>query len=304
MVREIGVAATFDADHDVYYGRTCGDGFAVVSDTGLVTVLDSRLRLVRRVDLGAPAPDLSVAGDRWAWVVGERLWVGDPATGGVSAPLRGESACRWQPSGQALWSARGTGDEVLVELRTPDNRVTGAVTVPDAFGDSMVRLRRHPHEGAIILWLTAGQDGQQSWLIRDDGTVDHLPADDCLPAQFCATTDWFLAAGDDHLTRLSWPAGAELGTLKWSEIDPQAAADGSDVPGGCLMWLPDGFVSWSTENGRLRTIDPTTMTVADEIQLAGHTGFSFAVPHDSGDVMSVHGPRTLVLSTLRDWPPV
>lgn len=323
--REVAAAATLTVDHDAYFGRVCGTGFAVVSRTGALTVLDSRLRTVRRLDLGGPAADLSVADHRWAWIVADQLWVGDPDGDSVSTALDGPAACRWSPSGHTLWVANGTGDEVRVESRTPDGRVARAVTVPDSFGDSMVRLRHHPHTHTIVLWVTAGQDGQQSWLIHDDGTAltaSHLPADDCLPALFGPDGDWLLAAGDHGIVMLSWPDGTELDVLSWADIDPDAAKDGSDTPGDCLMPLPGGFASWSTGNGRLHTIDLTTMTVVDEITLAGHPvrtvaelhpdhaddhnpcgDFSYAVPHADGTVLSVHGRNTLVLSALRDWSP-
>ena len=325
MGREVAAAATLTVDHDAHFGRVCGDGFAVLSQEGTLTVLDSRLRTIRCLELGGPIADLSVADDRWAWVVGAQLRVGDPRDGGVSAPLDGPTACRWSPSGQALWVANGTGDEVRVELRTPDGQVARTVAVPDSFGDSMVRLKKHPHAHSVVLWLEAGQDGQQSWLIHDNGTAltaAHLPADDCVPALFGPDGDWLLAAGDHGVVMVSWPDRAELRALSWADIDPDAAKDGSDTPGDCLMSLPDGFVSWSTDNGRLRTIDLTTMSVVDEITLAGHPvrtvadlypnlagddtpcgDFTYAVPHGNGTVLSVHGQHALALSTLRDWSP-
>jgi hypothetical protein len=305
MVREVPATATLTVDHDAYFGRVCGDGFAVVSRMGEVSVVDGRLRLVRRLDLGGPVADLSVAGGRWAWVADARLRIGAD----VSVPLTGAPACRWASSGQGLWVANGTGDQVRVALRTPDGEVTRAVTVPDSFGDSMVRLRHHPHADAIVLWLTAGEDGQQSWLVRDDGTAltaTHLPADDALPALFGPDGDWLLAAGDDRIVTMSWPDGVELSTLPWADIEK----GGDDTAGDCLMALPAGFVSWSTGNGRLHVIDLTTMSAVDEITLAGHPvdgsghgDFAYTVPHGNGTVMSVHGQSTLVLSALRDWSP-
>jgi hypothetical protein len=307
--REVPASATVTLDHDAYLGRVCGDGFAVASRTGALTVLDDRLRTVRRVDLGGPVSDLSISGDRWARLVSDRLWVDD-------VPLGDAGACRWSPSGQTLWVATSVDGQVRVESRTPDGQVQRTVTVP---GSEKVRLRHHPHPDAVLLWLT---DDEQSWEIRDDGTTltaTHLPADDCLPALF--GPDWLLAAGD-ALTRVSWPGGLALGTLTWADIDPDAEKDGSDAPGGCLMALPGGLVSWSTNNGRLRTIDPLAMTVVEEITLAGHPvrtvadfypdlpadnspccDFMYAVPHPNGTVLSVHGEHTLVLSRLRDWSP-
>jgi hypothetical protein len=325
VTREIPVAATVTVDHRAYFGRPCGDGFAVVSQEGALTVVDDRLRPRRRLDLGGPVGDFSVTQDgTWAWAVGDQLRVGDPDSP-RSVPVSGEVACRWLESGQALWVANGTGDEVHVEIRTPDLQVVRAVTVPDEFGASMVSLVPHPHADTVVLWIAAGQDGQQSWLIRDTGTqltAERLPADDCLPALFGPDGTWLLAADDDRIARLTWPDGAEDGALSWDDIDPEAAADGNDGPGADLMALPGGFASWSTGNGRLRTIDLATMTVADEIVMAGHPvrttaelypslagdlnpcgDFGYSVLGAGGTVLSVHGKHTLVLSRLRDWSP-
>lgn len=315
LAREVPATATLTLDHDAYFGRVCRENFAIVSRAGVLTVLDGRLRTVRRLELGGPSTDVSVLGDRWAWLASGELWVGEP--GGVAESLGAAGACRWTPAG--LWSAVSTGDEVRVELRAPD--VVRTVAVPDPFGDSMVRLRHHPHADKVVLWIAGGPDGQQSWVVRADGTAEHVPADDCIPALFSPACDWLLAAGDDGLTRVSWPDRVELGSLSWADIDPDAEKDGSDEPGDCLMALPGGFVSWSTGNGRLRTIDPRTMSVVDEFALAGHPvrtvadyypdltddspcgDFSYAVPHGDGTVLSVHGESSLVLSVLRDWSP-
>jgi hypothetical protein len=323
--REVPAIATIDVDHDAYLGRACGSGFAITSRTGELTVLDGRLRTVRRRDLGGPLADLTISGDRWAWVVGGELRIGDAGGGGDPTPLTGAPACRWTPSGQALWVANGAGGQVEVELRTPDGQVSRAVTVPDTFGDSFVRLRHHPHADAVVLWLSAGQDGQQSWLVRDDGTAltaTHLPADDCIPAVFGPAGDWLLTADEHRLAMLSWPAGATMRALAWADIDSTAAADGTDTPSDCLTVLPGGFASWNTANGRLRTIDLTTMTVVDEFTIAGHPvrtaadldpdragddtpagDFSHSVPHGDGLVLSIHGRDTVVLTALRDWSP-
>jgi hypothetical protein len=324
-VREIPVAATVTVGHRAFFGVPCGDGFVVVSQEGEATVVDRELRVVRQPTLGGPAGSLSVSpAGTWAWTVDDELRIGDPDDW-TSAPLPGEVACRWSRSGQALWAAAGTGDEVRVELRDRDHRVSREVTVPDPFGQSMVVLCAHPRDDAMVLWVAAGQDGQQSWLVTDDGAALNavlLPADECLPALFGPDGTWLLAADFEKLTRFSWPGAAELGTLSWAEVDPEAAADGSDEPGADLMLLPGGHASWSTNNGRVRTVDLATMTVTDEITLAGHplrtvadlypslvgdenlcTDFGYTVPGAGGTVLSVHGKDTLVLSALRDWAP-
>jgi hypothetical protein len=325
--REIPVLATATIGHRAYHVRPCGDGFAAVSAEGQVTVLDSGLRVVRRFELGERVGDVTIApdGTTWAWAADGRLWIGEPGGPAKDTPLPDEVSCRWLPSGQEVWVAAGTGDEVLVEIRDPDHDVRAAVTVPDPFGGSMVMLCAHPRDDAVVLWVAAGQDGQQSWLVTDDGTgldVALLPADGGLPALFGPDGSWLLAADFAKLRRLSWPGGAELGTLSWADTDPEAAADGSDEPGADLVLLPGDHASWNTNNGRVRTVDLTTMTVVDEITLAGHplrtvadlypslagdenlcTDFGFSVLGAGGTVLSVHGKNTLVLSDLRDWSP-
>lgn len=324
-VREIPVAATVTIGHRAFFGVPCGDGFVVVSRDGEATVVDRELGVVRRTALGGEVGSLSVSpAGTWAWTVDDELRIGDPDDA-TSASLPGEVACRWSPSGRALWVAAGTGDEVRVEIRDPGHRVAREVTVPDPFGQSMVVLRPHPRDDAVVLWVAAGQDGQRSWLVTDDSAglaAAPLPADDGLPALFGPDGTWLLAADFEKLTRFSWPGAAELGTLSWAEVDPEAAADGSDEPGADLMLLPGGHASWSTNNGRVRTVDLTTMTVTDEITLAGHplrtvadlyptlvgdenlcTDFGYTVPGENGTVLSVHGKDTLVLSALRDWAP-
>ena len=93
-------------ENRAHLGRPCGDGFAFVSPDGGLTVFDQRLRPVRQADLGAPVADFSVVGGTWAWIVSEQVWVGDfPGAGGVSAPLLGESTCRWLPSSSTRTSS-------------------------------------------------------------------------------------------------------------------------------------------------------------------------------------------------------
>lgn len=326
--REIPVMATATIGHRAFFGVPCGDGFAVVSREGETTVLDRGLGVVRQPSLGGAVGALAISpeGTTWAWVVHDELRIGDPAgSGWRSAPLPGEVACRWLPSRPALWVAAGTGDEVRVEIRDPGHRVARQVTVPDPFGGSAVMLCAHPRADAVVLWVAAGQDGEQSWLVTDDGaalSAVRLPADDCLPALFGPDGSWLLAASFEGLSRLSWPDSAELGTLSWADVDPEAAEDGSDAPGGDLVLLPGGHVSWSTGNGRVRVIDLTAMAVVDEITMAGHplrtvadlypslagdenpcTDFGYSVLGSGGTVLSVHRQDTLVLSALRDWSP-
>ncbi|MCR6487947.1 hypothetical protein M8542_34495 [Amycolatopsis sp. OK19-0408] len=320
-VREVGVTATLTLDHRAFVVRPWGSGFAAAAPDGALTVVDRRLAVVRRTDLGGAVADLSVSpdGKSWACVVDGRLRIG----AGVDVEVSAETACLWQPS--RLWVAVGTGDDVGVSIRTPDGVVVREVRVPDEYRGSAVMLCPHPGADRVVLWVAAGQDGQQSWLIHDDGTTltpELLPAEDSLPTLFGPDGSWFLTADDDRVVRRAWPAGTEPAELRWADVDPVAEADGSDLPGADLQLLPGGYASWNTGNGRVRVLDVTTMTVVEEIVLAGHPvgtvaerypalandhspcgDFDQAVCGADGMLLSVHEQRTLVLSAARDWSP-
>ncbi|MFC4856160.1 hypothetical protein [Actinophytocola glycyrrhizae] len=324
--REVPVAATVRLDHRVHCVRPCAGGFAAVSADGEVTVLDKGLRVVRRLGLGGRVGDVAIArdGTAWAWAATGRLWLGEPGGLAKDVPLPDEVACRWLPSGQAVWVAIGTGDEVCVELRDPDHRVRATVTVPDPFGGSMVMLCDHPHDDAVVLWIAAGRDGQESWLLTDGATgprAERLPAGGSRPALFLPDGRSLLTADDHRIAHVSWPDGAELGALGWADVDREAVEDGGDAPGE-LVLLPGGHVAWTTRSGRIRTVDLAAMSVVDEITLTGHplrpaaalhpalagaenlcTDFDHAVPGADGSVLTVHRADTLVLSALRDWSP-
>ncbi len=323
--REIPVLATAAIGHRAYHLRALGDGFVAVSADGAATVLDGDLRVVRTLSLGSRVGDVAIApdGTTWAWVADGRLWFGEPGGPAKDAPLAEEASCRWLPSGQAVWVAAGIGDEVRVEIRGLDHHVRAAVTVPDEFGGSMVLLCEHPADDAAVLWVAAGQDGQEGWLLTDDGAgirAERLPVDECRPPIFLPDGRSVAICDDERLVLLSWPDGLELRTLTWADVDPDAAEDHGDGPGE-LIGLTGDHVAWTTGNGRIRVVDLTSMAVVDEIALAGHpvrtvtelyegledqnlcTDFEHAVLGAGGTVLSVHGQDTLVLSALRDWVP-
>jgi hypothetical protein len=323
-VREIPALATVAVGHRAYHLRGSGDGFVAASAEGQVTVLDGALRVVRTFELGSRVSDLAIApdGTTWAWAADGRLWLGAPGGPAEDVPLVDEVSCRWLPSGHGLWVAAGTGDEVRVELRGLDHHVRASVTVPDEYGGAMVLFCDHPAADAAVLWVAAGQDGQEGWVLTDLGTeirAERLPADECRPPLFLPDGRAVALCDDERIVVLSWPDGQVLRTLPWAEVDPAAAADHGDGPGE-LIGLTGAHVAWTTGNGRLRVVDLAAMAVVDEVALAGHpvrtvaelygsedqnlcTDFEHALPGAGGTMLSVHAQDTLVLSALRDWTP-
>jgi hypothetical protein len=288
MIREVPTRATVTIDHRPYYVRAWRDGFLAADRAGTATLLDRELRVTGRRDLGADLADVTVADD------GEPAWV------------TGDGACRWH--GGRLWVAQARGDDVLVRVGDRE------VAVPDPFGEAMPMLLAHPDDDRVVLWVAAGQDGQQTWLLTDDGAAvraEHLPPDDHAPALFGPDGAWYLVVDDEALRRVAWPGGTELASLPWVE---------SGAPGLNVQLLLGGRAFWSGEEGRIHVIDLATMTAVDEITLAGHpirptfelypgladddtpcTDLQFAIAAPGGTILSVHLENTLVLSRAADW---
>ncbi|UQX90088.1 hypothetical protein M6D93_08820 [Jatrophihabitans telluris] len=200
--------------------------------------------------------------------------------------------------GQVL-TVRSLGEEIGVEVRTvgASPHTLAHARFPDHFGDSEVSVHPHPLRGQAVIWVSAGQDGTQSWLahiaepvqvgveVQVEGQVEvevevevqvevqvevevqvqvrALAAEDCGPARFGPDGRWFLACDDLVLRRISWPAQEELGVLAW----PQNTRD---EPGPDVHVLPGGYACWPSENGRLHIIDLRRMSIVEEVVLAGH----------------------------------
>ena len=177
-------------------------------------------------------------------------------------------------------TAGSTGDDIVAEHPT-----LGSVQLPDAFGDSVVQVHSHPLADRAVVWVTAGQLGQQSWLVSWDGPegrAARLDADDAGPARFGPDGRWYVTVDDERLRKLSWPEHRELGSLEWDEllsdpaIDLEAAphrpepAGDPDTPGEDVVVLDDTLACWPSENGRLHLIDLIAMREREEVYLSGH----------------------------------
>lgn len=319
--RVVPVRASVVLGHSPGLLRPCPGGMSVIDPDGRVTVLDDdlRIRAEHRLD-----PELTefvrFAPDSCAWIAHEVLHIGDPEGAAVRRPVAEGAAGAWRADGSALWLATGTGDKVRVELLDPTGAALSVAVLPDPFGGSMLSLR--PQPTGMVLWVAAGQDGQQSWLLTetDDGIqADRLPCDDCLPPLFEPGGRWF-ATAEEVLVRVSWPEGRPLGELSFDDVDP-AAGDNGDSHGHDVVLLPGGHAVWSSLNGRLWVVDLDAMAVVGEVTLDGHPVSTVAElypslddPSPCGDlvyaealpgdrVASVHRGHTLVLSDAADWLP-
>ncbi len=314
-MREVAVIARRAVGHDASSVRPWDGGYVVSARTGEVTVLSHDLAVLAEVTLPGTIGAVAVApdGQTLAWVADAQLWIGRPDEAvGVSAPTA--AAARWRDT--ALWVVGGTGLDVEVEVRDRAGQVLRSTEFPDMFGDSSLMLFDTAASSQLVVWVAAGQDGQESWLVEDDGTrlsARLLPGEDQIPPAFSADGSWFVGS-DDYLTRYSWPAGVELGRLDW----PDAMTD--DPAGTRLAVLPREHAAWQSENGRLLIVDLATMRFVDEVTISGYplrTVEDFfprlagdrtpmadtqLVVSGAGGMLTRHG-AVLALSRAEDWLP-
>lgn len=176
--------------------------------------------------------------------------------------------------------------------------------------------------GRMVVWVAAGQDGQTAYLADDDGkmiTTTEITPRDRLPPVFSPTGNAYLSAGDGRLEYLAWPSGDRIMHLSWPGAENE---DDNDPSGSTIQWLPGGFATWSSENGRIYLVDLTTMAIVDEIIVAGHpvrtveelyptlvgdttpcSDFEYAEPGPEGLILSVHARTQLAATRIADWSP-
>ena len=235
-------------------------------------------------------------------------------------------ACRHAGDGRGLWAIESRADGFELTLRDPrTGAIRRAAEVPDVFGDADASLQAHPDPRGIVVWVAAGQDGQATYVAFDRGDaidVVELGPRDHLPPVFAPAGDSYLIADDQTLELRAWPSGEELADLPWSGTEGDEPLDEiEDQAGADVMFLPGGFATWSSTNGRLYLIDLTTMSVADELVIAGHalqsveelypslvgdltpcSDFEYAAR--GGDlVLTVHAEAELAVTRLADWSP-
>jgi hypothetical protein len=327
IMREIPLLAQTTLPHRADLVRRTAGGFVAVSRNGRVSVLDERLSCLRQAQLGDGVRDISLDADgRAAWLARQRLWIGalDEAAA-VSLPTPELAALRWRETDALLWTAGSTGETIQAALRDASGAALRELEFDDPYGDSVVSFIEHPDPRCIVLWLAAGQDGQRSVLLTDSGqalSVTALGTEDYLPPVFEANGGWFVATDEEELLLTSWPGAVELGRLSWVTEEPVDAGSDPDPAGADVRILPGGYASWSSTNGRLHTVDLTTMQFTDEFVLAGHpivtiaqlyprlaedhgpaTDFDQSLAGPDGAVLTVHSGATLALSELADWSP-
>ncbi|MEZ4402096.1 MAG: hypothetical protein R3B06_18865 [Kofleriaceae bacterium] len=310
-MRVVPVLARTTLGARALFVRGHADGWAVVAPDGAVTLLDVNLQERGRWLGGRRLVDVAVMSDHARLVVADdaTLACRDLATGAAVWQVPGTFvACRLGRAG--LWAAEHQGDRVAVTLR---DVTTGAVlrdvTVPDPFGGATAMLLPHPDPDAVVVWVAAGQDGQASFLVRDEGrfvSAIEVGGRDRLPPVFTPAGDSFLSAGAAVLELRAWPADQLIDALPWSDDE-----DPVDPEGDELAYLPGGFAAWASAEGRLYVVDLHELAVVDEVFVDGYppgasgTSFTYAEPGPGGLVVTVHGDThtELAVTALAAWSP-
>lgn len=319
-MRVVAARAKKDLPSRALFVRAWSEGWIVALEGHGVWVLDRALDAVFRQPQAAPSGLAASAMDETlVFAEGGELRAIDMRTGTALWKLAGGfSACLF--SRGKLWTAESTPDSVSISER---NAATGAelrrATLEDPFGRSDVMLLAHPVRGHATVWLAAGQDGAQAFLVADhEGALRVSPVGppDCYPPEFAPAGDSYLSTTDSELEHYS-ALGKLLGRAQvpWAE-------DSDVLAGHTILWLAGGYAAWASENGRIFILDVATMSPVDEIVIEGHplctvadlypaladdhsraTDFEYSEAGPDGLVVSVHARSHLVASRLVDWSP-
>lgn len=316
-VRTIVPVASRTLDERAYFARAWARGWLVVSPSGKVTLLGTRLEVVGELDGGAKPEDVSFEG--LLVLASEQGLRAVEVPSGVER-WRVDGPCMACRHGRAgLWTGSNDAQTVTVALR---DAATGArkrfVEIPDIFGESAVMLFAHPDPMAVVVWVAAGQDGQATYLVEDDGVrlsaTEVLPRDR-LPPVYVDGGKTFLSCGDVLELRV-WPTNDVIDELAWADEDELP----DDGPGDDVQYVPGGYATWSSLNGRLHVVDLAAMYVVGEIEIGGHgvrptaelyprlhddrtpaSDFQYATPGPDGLILTVHAEHQLVVTRLDDW---
>jgi hypothetical protein len=253
--------ATLRSRVDEAFGRH-GGGWYIITGNQLVLVgpaltVEKSLK-IRRNGRAAASPDsklLAVPGTDALTVYDHR---GDQVT---TVALR-----RW-PDGSgsaAAFSADGTcmlavcagESHGTAEIRRIDGAAEWATTATATFpvtNDVYPSMWARPHQSAYLVSIGAGQDGQWSWWVSDDGALDATEIKALRKRAVCGVTrDTAVSVPWAYGEEIAWhdlPSGNVIRRLDPSAIvgDDDEVHDALDLGNGCLLVI--------TGEGHVLTVD-------------------------------------------------
>lgn len=202
---------------------------------------------------------------------GESIAVIPPAKTGETAPNwhnYGFIDCCFDERGEFLWCVARQGSRAchIVLVETTNWFPVQSLTLDDPFVGSDYSLQCAGDQ--VVLWLAAGQDGQQVyWLRRQGGhfTCDIEPCLQCTTPPIFSPSNKELLVVDcsSAIRRYSFPSMEQLGTL--AGLD-----EGDDQFAESLVYISDDQVFAGTNEGRVFSLDTTSLSIEDEVAIEGH----------------------------------
>jgi hypothetical protein len=146
--------------------------------------------------------------------------------------------------------------------------VTRSAVVEDRFGQSSFLFHSTGKPGLISLWVAAGQDGQEVYLLKQESSgfsssrVEELT--NCIPPAFSKDgTELLTVTEDFSVCRYAFPSMKQLGPplLSGDEDNPFAES---------LCYLDSQHALAGTGEQRIFLVDTASMQIEDEIAIEGH----------------------------------
>ncbi len=190
--------------------------------------------------------------------------------GGSKSLSPGYLDCYFDEGGDALWLVAPLSDDEcqLSLVETRGWSVTGCAVVEDRFGQSSFSFHSTGKPGFVSLWIAAGQDGQEVYLLKQDGfglsfkRLEELT--NCIPPTFSQNgTELLVVTEDFSISRYAFPSMKQLGSPCLSGDDDNPFAES-------LCYLDNQYALAGTGEHRIFLIDTATMRIEDEIAIEGH----------------------------------
>lgn len=178
--------------------------------------------------------------------------------------------CYFDESGKYLWAVGPKSDEE-VELQLVDATDWSMVqqtTIEDRFWASSCSLHGTRDSSLVVLWIAAGQDGQQViWARRRGSKFSCEPADQLInttPPVFSPDGSSFVVLNDDStICKYEFPAMKRIGPPLDSENEDNPFAES-------MCFLDQRHILASTGEGRVFILDTERMQIVEEVEIEGH----------------------------------
>jgi hypothetical protein len=173
--------------------------------------------------------------------------------------------------GNGLWLAAPIGDDKcqLSFVETKGWSVVQSAVVEDHFGQSSFSFHSTRKPGLLSLWVAAGQDGQEVYLLGREGSgfssirVEELT--NCIPPAFSQDGTELLTVTTEGFSvcRYAFPSIKRLGPSLMSGDEDNPFAES-------LCYLDSKHALAGTGEQRIFLVHTVSMQIEDEVAIEGH----------------------------------